>query len=407
MRSYRNSEPVPPIMKGTPPPPKWRIPRIDWDRPPWNRWAFQNISQILPTAPVRKGAAVSALPEAHADIGEVTFETAAGGAATVAEMIDATYTDGLLIMLDGKVVHESYHNGMDRRTPHLAQSVSKSITATAGAALIADGLIDPQAPVTAYLPELEATAWRGAKVQHVLDMASGVRFDESAYEDRESDVGKMDYAAGWKPAPAGIDAADWPTCVWDQILSLTTQEAEHGARFEYRSIETDVFAHVMERVTGQRLPEIISERLWAPIGAEEDALITVDAAGYGLSCGGFNACLRDFARFGLALLNDGQVEGRQAIPKAWIDDIRRGEHGLFSDIGREHLPKGSYRNQFWIEDAAKEASLCLGVFGQHIYVAPERGLAAVKLSTQPDFIDRNMLTDALAAFKAVADAFGA
>ena len=116
--------------------------------------------------------------------------------------------------------------------------------------------------------------------------------------------------------------------------------------------------------------------------------------------------MRDFARFGFALLNGGQVEGRQAIPGAWVDDIRRGDHGLFSDIGRDHFPNGTYRNQFWIEDADREASLCLGVFGQLIYVDPEWELMAAKLSTRPDFIDRSMLLDTLSALKAVASAFG-
>ncbi|MEO1613479.1 MAG: serine hydrolase, partial [Pseudomonadota bacterium] len=328
------------------------------------------------------------------------------GPTTVAEWLDRNYTDGFLALMDGNVIHESYWNGMDRRTVHLAQSVSKSITSTACASLIADGLLDPAAPITEPLPELAKTAYAGATLQQVMDMASGVRFDESDYANRASDIGKMDVAAGWKPIPDGMEDAGWFDCVWDQIVSLKTKEAEHGARFEYRSIETDVMAHAMERVTGQRLPQIVSERLWAPLGAEEDACFTVDGAGYALSCGGFNASLRDFARFALAYLNDGQVEGRQVIPKAWVDDVRGGDHGHFNDYGRAYFPNGRYRNQFWIEDRDRMGHLCLGVFGQFVYVSPERNMAFVLFSTWPDFtnVDRN--NDAVKAFHAIAREMG-
>ena len=135
MDSYFNSDEPPPIMEGAPPPPEWRVPRLDWDRPPWNRWAFQRISQILPTAPVRRGAAISAMTEAHEAIENVAFD-GVEGQTTVIRWLDRNYTDGFLVMLDGNIIHESYWNGMDRRTLHLAQSVSKSVTATAAASLI-------------------------------------------------------------------------------------------------------------------------------------------------------------------------------------------------------------------------------------------------------------------------------
>ena len=401
MRSYRNSETPPPIMDGAPPPAEMRVPFLDWDRPPWNRWAFQRVRQILPTAPIRRGARVSPLPAARGGLDDFAFRRRDGTRTTFAEMLDATYTDAMWVWKDGHVLHESYHNGMDARTLHLLQSVSKSITATAGATLIADGLIDPAAPVTEYLPELARTAWAGASVRQVLDMTTGVRFTET-YDQRDSDIGKMDYCCGWKPAPPDTDVSDWPTCIWEQILGLTHKEAEHGARFAYRSIETDVFAHVMQRVSGKRLPDLISERLWQPLGAEEDAEITVDRAGYGLACGGISAALRDLGRFGLAYLNDGQVEGRQVIPRAWVEDVRAGAHGLFDDAARAEFPNGCYRNQFWIEDRDRPRHLCLGIFGQMVYVAPDAGLVAVKVSTWPDALDSGHLMAAVDALRAVA-----
>ena len=198
-----------------------------------------------------------------------------------------------------------------------------------------------------------------------------------------------------------------PACLWEQILSLTEAAAEHGARFEYRSIETDVLGYAMERASGQRLSDLVSDRLWAPMGAEQDAFFTVDRAGFPMADGGLNACLRDFLRFGRLLLEDGQRDGTTVIPKAWIDDIRTGDHGLFNDHGREMWPNGRYRNQFWIEDRDRSAHLCLGIFGQHIYVDPDRGLVAVKLSSWPSYLSElGRTTDWLRAVKAVAASHG-
>ena len=381
-----------------------QVPRLDWDRAPWNRWTFQNIDLILPTAPVRRGAQVTALPQATGSLNTFGYRRADGVPTTFGQMLEETYTDAMFVWQDGRCLHESYHNGMRTQTLHLVQSVSKSITATAAACLFADQMMDPAAPITDYLPELGKTAWNGASVQHVLDMTSGVAFNET-YEARDSDAGKMDFAAGWKPAPPGVDVTSWPGCIRDQILSLTDADADHGQRFSYRSIETEVLAHAMERVTAQPLAEIISDRLWKPLGCEEDANITVDAAGYGFACGGISATLRDLARFALALVNNGDVGGRNVIPRAWIDDIRHGNHGLFDEESRQDFPNGRYRNQFWIEDVSGERHLCLGVFGQLIFVSPESSFFAVKLSSWPSFSDTKCLNSTLAALHAVETGF--
>jgi CubicO group peptidase (beta-lactamase class C family) len=282
--------------------------------------------------------------------------------------------------------------------------VSKSLTCAAAGSLIAEGLLQPGALVTQYLPELESTGWRGATLQQVLDMTSGTRFSEE-YTAPDSDVGKMDCASGWKPAPDAIDASDWPTCIWDQIVGLTVAEAAHGSRFAYRSIETDVLAHAMERVTGQRLPEILSERLWQPLGCAEDASITVDRSGYGLACGGISVTLRDLARFGLALLNNGEFNGREVIPTAWCQDIRHGKHGLFNANNYLNWPEGTYRNQFWIEDSKLGRHYCRGVFGQLVMVAPDTGTMVVKLSSWPDFLDGGLDRATTAGLRAVECAF--
>ncbi len=136
------------------------------------------------------------------------------------------FTDGFLVLHKGAIVFETYMNGMTPRTLHLSQSVAKSLTGVLAGILAGRGLLDPQAPITDYLPELKATAYDGAKVQHMLDMGSGVAYSEE-YTDPFSDVGQTDVASGWKVKPAG-DGRAWPETMWEQILGLKTKEAEHG-----------------------------------------------------------------------------------------------------------------------------------------------------------------------------------
>jgi CubicO group peptidase (beta-lactamase class C family) len=381
MTSYRNSDPRPAIMQGSPP--QLVPPRMDWDRPPWNRWAFQNIRQILPTAEVWRGdGPVRALPRQEQDLDELPVASTKGAVTTLARLLDDTYTDGFIVLKDGAVVYERYFNGMTPRTLHLSQSVAKSVTAAAAGVLVGKGLLDVNAPVTHYIPELNDTAYRGALLQHVLDMASGVTFDET-YTDPHSDVGQLDVSSGWKPVPPGADPSlRWPRHVFEQVLGLGKLECRHGERFSYRSIETEVLGFCMERVTGKRLHEIVSEELWQPMGAEQSASFTVDAVGSALADGGFNACLRDYARVGLLYLQN----GGGIIPPEWVEATRTGRHDPSAPFSPA-LPEGSYRNQWWIEDPRSRALYARGVFGQMIYVNWDHGLVAAKLSSWPDFVN--------------------
>ena len=384
--------------------PEDHVPAADWDRAPWNRWAFQHVREMVPTVEVWRGAGPeSLLAEARQDIGRIAVARADGTKSTVSGVLEATFTDGFIVIHRGRIIAEQYGNGMTERTLHLSQSVAKSVTASVAGVLIHGGLLDPAAPVTRYLPELATTAYAGATVQHVLDMTSGVAFNEEDYTDRFSDIGQTDVASGWKPFPLEPPPSGaWPASIWDQILTLKTKEAGHGSRFQYRSIETDVLAFCMERASGTRLATLVSEHLWQPMGAGESACFTVDRSGYALANGGFNATLRDYARVGLVHLGMGTFNGRSILPAEWIDDIRRGSHGLMDDYGRQLFPNGVYRNQFWVADRARETVQARGIFGQLIYIAPEHELVVAKLSSYPSPVILQHSQDILAAINAIA-----
>ena len=371
------------------------IARAEWDAPPYNRWTFQNVRQIVPTAEVWRGPG-PALPlgEALQNLGDLEFELD-GQKQTIAAFLDDSFTDGFIVLHKGAIVTEIYMNGMERRTTHLSQSVAKSIVGTVAGILNARGELDFAAPLTHYLPELANTAYRGATVQQVMDMQSGVEFDET-YTAPDSHIAKVDAACGWKDVKPG-----WPDTMWKLVLELDGMEAGHGESFRYRSIETDVIGFTLQRISGLMLNELVSRELWAPMGAEEDAYFTVDRSGYCLADGGFNATLRDYARFAQLITGGGMAHGRQIVPWSFISDLPNGDHEKFRGDYRMVLPQGAYHNQFWIEEAGRPVVICRGVFGQLIYIDPEHDFCAVKLSTWPEFTHPHRTRTALAAIRAI------
>jgi len=379
---------------------KREVPRTAWDRAPWNRWSFQHVSEVLPTVSIGRGTApVRPLARNTTDLEGLEVPGVGGGPVTLERFLDETFTDGFLVLHHGAIACERYLNRMTADTLHLSQSAAKSFVGMLAGIVIARGVIARGTRVADILPELERTAYRGATIGHLLDMTSGVRFAED-YTDPRSHMGQLDVASGWKPVPDGEDPANWPANVFELILALEEREAEDGERFAYRSIETDVLAFVLERATGKRLPQLISEEIWQKLGMERDANMTIDSAGYALADGGLSACLRDYARFGQTILEG----GRGVIPADWIEATRSGDHTMFGAPYSAVLPEGAYRNQFWIEDPRNRSIMARGVFGQLVYVSWEFEMVVVKLSSWPDFVNPAWTRATLAAVHRIGEA---
>ena len=380
------------------------IPREHWDQWPWNRWTFQHVRQFVATAEVWRGEGpIWQLPDKSIDFDALTFTDFEGQSHTLSDWMDFDCNDGFIVIHDGAIVYERYNNGMTPRTLHISQSMAKSVTACIAGILVARGLLDPEKPVTDYLPELESTAYQGASVRDVLDMASGVRYIED-YEDLNSHIAAMDIATGWKLPREGFDS---PECMWDHILSLKELAEPHGTRFDYRSIETDVLAHCLERVTNKRLFDLVSEELWQPLGCEESANFTVDRTGYAAASGGFNATLRDYARLGQMLCDDGIGNGKQIVPKQWIDDTVIHDARPVDEMRQKLWPNGGYRNQFWLRDRGQPILMARGIYGQLIYVDQSRKLVVVALSSWPESISIDRGTNMLNVIDAIAEKLSA
>jgi CubicO group peptidase (beta-lactamase class C family) len=384
------------IMCGFPPPPEKRPDLTNWDLAPFNRWSFMNVRKLFPTVEVKADSAyVSQLPESLLDLSSLRFRDHADKPISLPEFLDRSYTDGLLVLHKGAVISEIYSNSMQANTPHLSQSISKSIVGALTGILHQQGLIDPQAPLVEYVPELKHCGYQSVTLSQALDMTSGVRFVED-YNHPESDIRRIDIASGWRPSP---DCDSYPT-IRDVILTLP-QIRPHGECFEYRSIETDVIAWALERAANESLANLVSELIWQKIGAEHDAFFTVDRAMTALADGGFNATLRDYARFGLMMQNGGRTGSVQVVPEDWIEQSTRDKGNVYGAPYSDLCPSGAYRNFWWLNNIRRGDFMARGVFGQVIYIDRQSELTIVKLSTWPDYLIRHFARDSLLAFDAI------
>ena len=391
-------------MQGFPPPPDKRI---TFDNPasgafPRIRWTFSHIRETVPTANVWRGsAAPSPLPAAPRDLDGIAFTPLTGGdAQNFGQMLTRTYTDGILVLHKGSVVYEKYFGALTPERPHLAMSVTKSFVGTLAAMLAAEGQLDPAAPVTQYLPEMKDTAYGDATVRQVMDMTIGVQYSEN-YADPTAEV--FDYARAGGMMAQGPGYAG-PKTFYEFLVTLK-KEGVHGEAFSYKTVNTEVLAWILARVSGKSLPDLLSERIWRRIGAEQDAYFMVDRIGTASGGGGLNTTLRDLARFGETLRNGGRAQGQQVIPAAAVAEIASGgDPAKFAKAGYRLLPGWSYKNMWWVTHNAHGAYMARGIHGQSIYIDPKAEMVIVRYAAHPIAANAGNDPLTLPAFHAVARA---
>ena len=190
------------VMNAFPPVPGCQVTLANWRQSPFNHWAFHHVREVVPSAPIRRGERIWRLPRAHRSIEGITFPDRNGARHVVGAALEETFTDAMVVLHRGHVVHERYDHGMDPADPHILMSVSKSLTAALVGVLAGRGIVEPEAPVIDYVPEVAGSAYEGATVRHLLDMRVGADFDE----DYTATSGiMMDYraATAWNPTPEG------------------------------------------------------------------------------------------------------------------------------------------------------------------------------------------------------------
>ncbi|WP_250884043.1 serine hydrolase [Glaciecola sp. XM2] len=391
-------------MVGSPPPPDKLImqPQSNYFSFPRLRWTVCHIRELLPTKQVSRGlGSASSFEYALLPQIDALEFTPLGSNQTMTwrESLDANYTDGMIILHKGKVVYEKYAGCLDELQQHAAMSITKSITGLLAQILVAQGTLDDTKLVSDIIPELAESAFGSATVRQVMDMTTSLNYSED-YSDPNADIWIYSAAASPLPKPQSYDGPDG----YFEYLQTVTGASEHGNAFAYKTINTDALGWIVSRVTGKNLADLLSQRIWQQIGAEQDAYMTVDGKGTPFAGGGLSAGLRDLARVGQLMLNGGELNGVRVFPESVVDSIKRGGNKSdFAKAGYRTLEGGSYRSMWWVFHNENGAFAARGVHGQTIYVDPTADMVIVRFSSFPKAGNAAIDPTSLPAYQAVAD----
>ncbi len=310
----------------------------------------------------------------------------------VREFLEETWTTGLIVIHDDRIVYEEYFLGNTEASKCISWSVCKSfVSALVGIALAEGHIQDIGDPVSRYVPLLKGSGYDGVPIKHVLQMSSGVRFDED-YAAFFSDINRMGRAI----------ALNQPL---DDFVASLENEVEPGTRHHYVSMDTQVLGMVLREATGQDLSAYLEDRIWKRIGMESDAFWMVDGDGMELAFGGLNAVLRDYARFGLLYLKEGLWNDRQVVPAQWVrDSVTPDAPHLRPGVNEASgFPLG-YGYQWWIPENPEGDFLAIGIYNQFIYVHPEHNVVIAKTSAYADYdvdgVEKEL--ESIALFRAIA-----
>jgi hypothetical protein len=391
-------------MTGFPPPSEKLImqPESDYFSFPKLRWTVCHIRELMPTKQVSRGIG-DPIPLQYAidkNIDDVSLTPLGGGKPMTWEMsLSANYTDGILIIHEGKVVYERYFGCLEETGKHAAMSMTKSMTGLLAEILVAEGRLDENAQVASIVPELASSSFGSATVRQVMDMTTALDYSED-YADPEADIWIYSAAASPLPKPKDYEGPNG----YFEYLQTVKQDGVHGEAFGYRTINTDALGWIISRVAGKNIAHLLSERIWSKMGAEQDGYMTVDGKGTPFAGGGLSAGLRDLGRIGLLMLNGGEINGQRLFSKAVVENIRAGGKKIaFAKAGYKTLEGGSYRSMWWVFHNKHGGFAARGVHGQTIYVDPTAEMIIVRFASFPTAKNAKIDRTSLPAYQAVAE----
>ncbi|WP_244656478.1 serine hydrolase domain-containing protein [Psychrobacter cibarius] len=391
-------------MQGFPPPADKLItqPSSNFFSFPKLRWTVCHIRELMPTTDVSRGiGAPSKLSYAlDKNIDAITFmPTNSKRPMTWKQSLDANYTDGIMVMHHGKVVYERQNGCLNELGNHAAMSMTKSMTGLLAEILVTEGKLDDKALVASIIPELKNSGFGDATVRQVMDMTTALDYSED-YADPNADIWKYSEAASPLPKPKDYKGPNG----YFEYLQTVKKNGEHGEAFNYRTINSDALGWIISRTTGKAVNELLSERIWQKIGAEQSAYMTVDAKGTPFAGGGLSAGLHDMARIGSLMLNKGEINGERLFPAAVVDNIEAGgDKEAFAKADYKQLTNGSYTSMWWLFNNPTPIYAARGVHGQTVYVDPAADMVIVRFASYPDASNGKIDPTSLPAYKAVAN----
>ena len=311
-----------------------------------------------------------------------------------------SWTTGLLVVSGDQITYESYFLGNSRATRTISWSVAKSfISALVGIAIGEGSIASIEETVDSYAPELKGSGYEGVRIKDILQMSSGIAFNED-YADFDSDINR--WGRGFALGSSQ-----------DEFAASLTRGGEPGTQNHYVSIDTHVLSMVLARATGKTVADYMQEKLYQPLGMEFDGYWLIDGAGAEMALGGLNLTLRDFAKLGSLYLHNGAVDDQQIVPAEWVAASTRADAPHLqptpgSDSDPAAAPSLGYGYQWWLPPSDSGEYMAMGVYGQYIYVNPALDTVIVKVSANPYYNDQSYVPSRdfanLALFRSIAAA---
>ncbi len=351
---------------------------------------FSHMKDIIPSKTIERTGPVnkfSQQPHALPETFEFNDETR-----TLSSFLTQTHATALVVIKDNNITFEDYYQGTGQWDQRISWSMAKSFLSAIFGVAVNDGLIkDLNQPVTDYVPSLIGSGYDGVTIKNVLQMSSGVLFNED-YGDFNSDINRF----GRVMALGGS---------FDEFAASLSSERQQGEYMHYVSLDTHVIGMVLRAATGKSIEEYFNEKLWSKLGTERDAIYITDNTGQPMVLGGLNLISRDYARLGTLYRDKGLLNGQQIIPAQWIEDsITPDAPHLMPGKRDTSSSKFGYGYQWWLPDNTDQEFMALGIYGQHIYINRKYNVVIVKNSADRQFMDNEYLhTDiALAAYRTIA-----
>ena len=333
---------------------------------------FSNMDRLFLTRALSRGEGpVSVLPKGPEV--ELPME--------VADWITSRTITSLLVLKDGQIAHESYHQGTGEADLRISWSMAKSMLSALFGIVLAEGKIASlDDAVTKYVPDLAGTAYDGATVRDILNMSSGVAFNED-YLDFWSDINRMGRVLALGGSMDGFAAG------------LTERDAEPGARWHYVSIDTHVLGMIIRGATGEDIPELLERHILVPLGLEAAPYHLTDGEGVSFVLGGLSMTTRDYARFGQMIAQGGAWQGRQIVPRDWVEVSTRPQAP--GNVG--------YGYQWWIAEGAGPGEVnAQGIYGQYIWIDRTRNIVIVATAADRGFEEPGVGAGNIAMFRKIA-----
>ena len=353
---------------------------------------FSHMDEVAPIKTLKATDNVRPLTPAPQPLPE-TF-TFKGETHNLQDWLSNSSATALVVIQDDNLVFEDYFQGTQATDKRISWSMAKSFLSALFGIAVSEGKIpDLNAAVTDYVPSLKGSGYDGVSIKNVLQMSSGVYFNED-YGDFNSDINRF----GRVMALGGS---------FDDFAASLNKDPKHeqGTFMHYVSIDTHVIGMVLRAATGKTIMEYFQEKLWNKLGTEEDAFYITDTTGEPMVLGGLNMLSRDYARMGMLYRDAGLYNGEQIVPAKWIEDSITPDAPHLMPGKREtaHTNFG-YGYQWWLPENPDQEFLAIGIYGQYIFIDRKTNTVIVKNSADRDFMDNDYESKdiAVAAFRAIA-----